>query len=382
MKVVFVSNYLSHHQLPFSLEMAKKVEYYFVATTPFNKERLKTGYTDLNEKYPFVIPAYLSCDQKQKAIDLINSADAVIFGSADEGYIEDRIKMGKVVFRYTERLYKKPTCPLKFPLRTLKFRKLYHGYKNQYLLCASAYTAYDFAKSKAFLDKTYKWGYFPEFKEIDETLNKQEGSILWAGRHVSWKHPEFAIMLAKRLKEDGYSNQIKVVGAGDMEEHLKSVAKSQNLDNVVFLGGLSTDMVRKEMENSEIFLFTSNREEGWGAVLNEAMNSKCAVVCSNACGSTPYLVHDGENGLVFESENFLDFYKKVRFLIDNTKRREEISNNAYLTIKNEWNAKTACDKLITLINEILSGNKNPNPFKDGVCSKAEILKDNWYKTND
>ena len=136
------------------------------------------------------------------------------------------------------------------------------------------------------------------------------------------------------------------------------------------------------MEKAEIFLFTSNREEGWGAVLNEAMNSKCAVVCSHACGSTPYLVCDGENGLVFESENFSDFYKKVRFLIDNPKAREEISNNAYLTIKDEWNAKTACDKLIALINEVLSGNKNPNPFNLGVCSKAEILKDNWYKTKD
>lgn len=381
MKVVFVSNYLSHHQLSFSLEMAKKVEYYFVATTPFNKERLKTGYADLNEKYPFVIPAYLSSEQKQKAIDLIDSADAVIFGSADESYIANRLKTGKLIFRYTERLYKKPTCPLKFPIRALKFRKLYHGYKNQYLLCASAYTSYDFFRNKAFLDKAYKWGYFPEFREI-ENPKKQDGSILWAGRQISWKHPEFALLLAKRLKEDGYDNQVKMVGTGEMEDYLKSIAKSQNLDNLTFLGGLSTDKAREEMQKADIFLFTSDREEGWGAVLNEAMNSKCAVVCSHACGSTPYLVRDGENGLIFESENFSDFYKKVRFLIDNPKKREEISNNAYLTIKDEWNAKVACEKLITLINEVLSGNKNPNPFKDGVCSKAESIKDNWYKTND
>ena len=34
------------------------------------------------------------------------------------------------------------------------------------------------------------------------------------------------------------------------------------------------------MEKADIFLFTSDRREGWGAVANEAMNSACALVVS------------------------------------------------------------------------------------------------------
>ena len=49
------------------------------------------------------------------------------------------------------------------------------------------------------------------------------------------------------------------------------------------------------MEKSEIFLFTSDKGEGWGAVLNESMNSACAVVASHAIGSVPFLLKDGEN---------------------------------------------------------------------------------------
>ena len=32
------------------------------------------------------------------------------------------------------------------------------------------------------------------------------------------------------------------------------------------------------MEQADIYLFTSDRNEGWGAVANEAMNSACAMV--------------------------------------------------------------------------------------------------------
>ena len=369
--------------MPFSLEMAKAEEYYFIATEPFNKERSKIGYNDLNFKYPWIVQSYLSDEKKILAEKLINEADVVIYGGFGESLIKNRLNQGKLILRYYERLYRKGTCILKFPLRTIKFRKKYRAYKNQYLLCAGAYVAYDFARSRAFLNRTYKWGYFPEIKEyesVDNLIeNKDKNSILWVGRLIDLKHPEFAVKLAKRLKEDGYSHKIKIIGTGEMEEYLKSTAKSQNLDNILFLGGLSIEQTREEMEKSEIFLFTSNKEEGWGAVLNESMNSGCAVVSSHACGAVPFMVKDEENGLIFESENFEDFYNKVKSLIDNPSKRKEISKNAYFTIENEWNGKVATQKLLELIKEIVKGNEFPNVYSNGVCSKAEIIKDNWYK---
>ena len=35
------------------------------------------------------------------------------------------------------------------------------------MLCASAFTAADYAKTGAFVNKTYKWGYFPLMREYD-----------------------------------------------------------------------------------------------------------------------------------------------------------------------------------------------------------------------
>jgi len=133
------------------------------------------------------------------------------------------------------------------------------------------------------------------------------------------------------------------------------------------------------MEESEIFLFTSDRNEGWGAVLNEAMNSACAVVASHSIGSVPFLIQDYENGLIFKDGQADDLYKKVKFLLDNPTLRKKISMNAYETIYKQWNASNAAKRLILLSKEILSGNKKAEPFKDSVCSKAEKLRDNWYK---
>ena len=44
---------------------------------------------------------------------------------------------------------------------------------------------------------------------------------------------------------------------------------------------------------------TSNQEEGWGVVVNEAMNSGCVVIGSNLAGSVPYLIENGKNGLIY-----------------------------------------------------------------------------------
>ena len=67
------------------------------------------------------------------------------------------------------------------------------------------------------------------------------------------------------------------------------------------------------MNEASIFIFNSDRYEGWGAVVNEAMNSGCAVLVSHVCGAAPFLVKQNENGRVYEYGNMTEFCK---FLAD------------------------------------------------------------------
>lgn len=382
MKVVFISNYLNHHQLPFCEAMVKKTDanFTFVATTPIPEFRLKLGYADMNHDHGFVICAYENEELKQKAINVCAEADVAIIGSAPDEYIKERLKKRKLTFRYSERIYKNGVKKFQLPLRAVKYFFDHSRHKNLYMLCSSAYTAGDYARTFTFLKKTYKWGYFPKIKKyenIDSLIDdKSPASLLWVGRLIDWKHPELPIEAAKRLQDEGIDFTLNIVGTGELEDMLKQKIIEYNLTDRVFMrGSMSPEEVREYMEKSEIFLFTSDRGEGWGAVLNEAMNSGCAVIASHAIGSAPFLINDGENGLMYRDGDFASFYAKLKKLLEDPQKRTLFGKNAYETMLNDWNADTAAERLLILSDKI----EKVYAFADGICSPAKPLKDDWYK---
>lgn len=348
--------------------------FYFVATEPISQERLNIGFKDKSNDFPFVLKSYESDESYQKALKLGLNSDVVIIGSAPDEFIEERLKQNKLTFRYYERFFKECRWRILDPrvLRAhykqdFRFRK-----KNLYMLCASAYTAPDCRFIFSYPNKTYKWGYFPPVKkydDIEKIINaKHPASLLWVGRFIGWKHPEVSLFVAKRLKDEGYNFTLNIIGGGELEGKLRqNIEKNDLAENVHILGTMSPEKVREHMEQSEIFLFTSDKNEGWGAVLNESMNSGCAVVASRAIGSVPYLIKDGENGLIYKDVNFKDLYNKVKYLLDNKEERKMLGVNAYKTLTDTWNADVATDRLIKLIENIKEGKETP--FTDGPCSR-------------
>ena len=103
------------------------------------------------------------------------------------------------------------------------------------------------------------------------------------------------------------------------------------------------------MNKHDIFLATSDRNEGWGVVLNEAMSCGCAVIASDMIGSVPYLIEDGVNGLIFKSGNIDALEKKVVYFLENQDSMSEMSQNARVTLKQVWSPDNAVNNLLTLI---------------------------------
>lgn len=380
--VVFISNYFNHHQRPLSdaLYGIYKDGYKFIETEPMSEERKNMGWGEAT--YPeYVISSDDLKNNRDKYIKKINDADVVIIGSASNSLIEERIKNKKIIFRYSERLLKDNAGKWKYPIRFFTWRKSNPQKGFMYLLCASAYTAADYAKFGLYRNRTHKWGYFPKVKKYDDVddviLKKEKNSLLWCARMIPLKHPETTVEIAKRLKADGYDFTLNIIGNGELEEKIKEEIKKYNLTECVnMLGSMKPEAVREHMEKSEIFFFTSDRGEGWGAVLNESMNSACAVVASHAIGSVPFLINDKENGLIYRDGDIDDLYKKIKYLLDNPEERKRLSKNAYFTLVNEWNAENAARKFAELSEGVLNGEKCADLFESGVCSRAQILKDN------
>lgn len=383
MKIVFLSNYFNHHQKPLSDELFSLLNgnYYFIETMPIEEERVKLGWG--NDKKPdYLLQSYKSEHDLRVCKNLVDSADAVIIGSASESFIKNRLINGKLIFRYHERPLKKGIELYKYPIRYLKWHKNNPKTANIYMLCASAFTAGDYAKFGLFKNKCLKWGYFTEAKryaDINHLIEtKKKNSIIWVARFIALKHPEVVSAIGERLLKDGYDFEINMIGNGELLESTRSVLEEKGLTSYVnILGSMIPEDVRKYMENSEIHIFTSDKNEGWGAVLNESMNSACVPISSHAIGSTPYLIDNGVNGLVYEDGNEEDLYSKIKFLIDNRDKMKEMSENAYKTIIDMWSPKNAAKRLIK-ITELIINDKEIGLFKDGPCSKADIIIDDWF----
>jgi glycosyltransferase involved in cell wall biosynthesis len=280
-----------------------------------------------------------------------------------------------LIFRYAERPCKQKPPLWKHLAWNIVWPLKYPANKPLYMLCASAYTASDYAAYGCFKGKCYKWGYFPETRRYDDVdrliAEKKPNSLLWVARFIDLKHPEVAVTVAKRLKEAGYIFELNMIGNGVLLDSMRELAEAKGVSDCLhLLGSMPPEAVREHMEKSEIFLFTSDRNEGWGAVLNESMNSACAVVADDAIGSVPFLVTEGENGLTYKTGDIETVVEKIKYLLDHPTERIQMAKKAYLTIVTEWNAENATEKLLILIDQIFKNEQTP--FQTGVCSKAEV----------
>lgn len=384
-----MSNYINHHQIPVSNLLYEELgkDYCFIQTEEMDEERKSMGWDALAKELPYVLCSY---EQPEEAKKRISQSDVVIFGGCeDEGMIRERLEAGKPVLRYSERLYKDGTYRFISPrgLRQkykdhVRFRK-----KPVYLLCAGGYVAADYHRFRAYGGKMIRFGYFPEMIDYGEEgchakrKNKETDTVelLWAGRFIDWKHPEMPLRLMKELKENKFNVHLTMVGGGLLEERIRAQIAQDHTEDVITLAGyMEPEAVRTEMEKADIFLFTSDYHEGWGVVLNEAMNSGCAVIANQGIGAVPYLLEDSVNGYVYPNRDFQDLYKHAVQLIRDRDRRFLMGEAAYRTIREEWNPDTAAKAILSLAKQLCEDGAITRFAKKGPGSKAPILSPGFW----
>ena len=162
-----------------------------------------------------------------------------------------------------------------------------------------------------------------------------------------------------------------MIGTGKLFNKTKKKIKKEKLEEYIELvGPVEATKVREYMESSNIFIFTSTKWERWGVVLNEALNSGCAVVANKEIGGVPFLIGDNKNGIAYKG--FKDLYIKTKLLIENKDLREDYSLKAYNVIKSMWTAKSAVENFEKMLDSIMK--EKENPVKEGPASVANPIK--------
>jgi len=401
MKIVFVSNYINHHQIPFCEAMIEKLgpagNFVFIQTEKMEEERTSMGWKD--ETPAYVMKAYENEKIHEECLKKIMDADCALIGwTTDMSLVMPRLKKGALTLRISERLYKKSQLYAYNPRGLIAKYKEHTAFRKGpvYLMCAGAYVASDYGIFSAYPGKKFKWGYFPELKEYgneDPTEFKSKSGepvkVLWAGRFIDWKHAENALLVAGKLKSEGIPFHMDIIGTGEMEEELKQIVAAKRLiENVTFTGPMEPSKVREYMEKADIFISTSDRQEGWGAVINEAMNSSCCMIVPAEAGAVPYMIENGYNGYVFKSDDTDELLSCAMQAARYPDIRKKMGQRAYETVRYTWNAANAADRMVQLIG-ILSDawgiaedecgvpsrevpTETVIPWDEGPCSREEV----------
>ena len=209
--------------------------------------------------------------------------------------------------------------------------------------------------------------------------------LMWCSRFLKWKHPELPILMAKKLKDKGFHFHLDMFGSGEKLEVSKQLVEDLKLSDVItFRGNVPNASILQEMRKHEIFLFTSDQNEGWGAVSNESMASGCVLVGADMIGSVPFLVEDGKTGLIFRSADkttgfngtslkidnntLASLTEKVEWLLNNPEERNRLSKNGYNVMRKVWSPENAAKNLLILINDLQNG--RDTSIQHGPCSIA------------
>ena len=381
MTFTFVSNYINHHQIPLCDALYERLGrgFAFIQTMPMEAERVEMGWGVAENEIPYVMCLY---EDEYECLKRIMESDVVLFGwTGREDIVMPRLQSGKTTLRVSERLYREGQWKAVSPRGLIaKYREhIRYRKENVCMLCAGAYAASDFHLIGAYPDKLFKWGYFTKLRTDGDgafaAMKPKEGplQIVWAGRFIPLKHPEYAVRLGAALQKNGHAFRIHMLGGGEMEAALKQEIRREGLsESFVFYGYTGPEQVRDVMEKCHIHLFTSNHLEGWGAVVNEGMNSGCVEVVDARVGAAPFLIRHGENGLLYQSGSYDEMEALVFDLFENWEARRAMGRAAYETIRDMWNAEHAAAALLQFSDRLRQGKIVPE--KEGPLSPAPVIK--------
>lgn len=389
MKLVFYSVVLNHHQAPVADELYRLLgaDYAFVETINLGDTK---GATEDYSQRPYLIRAWENTANYQRAMELARTAECCFFdGHEALPFLKERMKYNLLSFQMGERWLKQGWKNILSPrLQAFWWNYQLKGWQGKplYKLCASAFTAQDDAKLGTYRDKCYKWGYFihvdyPQVEASPDVSTSSSTPLLWCARYLKWKHPELPVLLARRLKEKGYRFTLNMYGSGEYEEATRRLVQELHVDDVVQLkGNVPNAELMAAMQQHAIFLFTSDRNEGWGAVANESMSSGCALVGSEAIGSVPYLVQDGQTGCIFraprtdstfgrpDAEALDSLTEKVEDLLQHPDKLLRVRQAGQEAVQQLWSPRHAAESLLQLIADLSNGKETS--IDEGPCSKA------------
>lgn len=147
------------------------------------------------------------------------------------------------------------------------------------------------------------------------------------GRLVPHKRVEMAIHAVNALRSQHPGLELRIIGSGYWEGHLRSlIADLEIEDAVTFTGHVSESEKHRQLAESWIHALPSIKE-GWGLVIVEAGVHRTPSIAFRDAGGTKDSIRDGETGLLVP-DGQVAFTAGLDRLLSNPQLRERLGGRA------------------------------------------------------
>ena len=163
--------------------------------------------------------------------------------------------------------------------------------------------------------------------------------LLWMRSFHEIYNPQMAVAVLSELVKSYPEARLVMAGVDKgLQAQVKEKAEKLGLEKAVrFAGFLDEKKKRDEFSRADIYLNT-NRVDNMPVSIVEACASGLPVVATRV-GGIPWLIADGESGLLVENENVGEMVKAIKKLLNEPNFTERISRNARnLAERSDWAA--------------------------------------------
>lgn len=310
---------VSPHHLSFMTKVVQALgddQVLYVHTIPLTDERKKLGWGESSR-------AWIRCvDGDDELYQELVNCDVLISSIRDIVLFARRAHEGRTTIYMSERWFK----PIQilghlmpgwlrlfhpvFAITALRFARLINSSLPFYYFPMSIWAARDMAKlcgyrghvtfehkaggriwaGKHLIEKFRIWAYFVESTSGAERKKvcKDLKSVLWVGRMVGVKRVSDIVKATQIATEKGIRIELNLYGHGEDEINVKRAA--EGMLNVHFHDPVPIARVRDLMRENDVYVLSSDAMEGWGAVVNEAMEEGMCVIGTHEAGASSTLL--------------------------------------------------------------------------------------------
>jgi glycosyltransferase involved in cell wall biosynthesis len=184
---------------------------------------------------------------------------------------------------------------------------------------------------------------------FDPSKARDQNFILCVGFPFYIKGVDILIKAFRKVCDRHPHMKLKIVGHATDDERAHYLAMAEGEPRIEILKAVYYDEAARLFHDCS-FLVLPSRSEAMGRVLIEAMSCGKAVIGANV-GGIPEILHDGDNGFLFERENVESLADKLDKMIGNRNLRECMGKRSRELVETRLSSQKYAEKFCELLSE-------------------------------